>query len=72
MSTKYGFYITMGEFGSGKTQNTTAYLKYHRPDREINAANYYAGYTHFQISSHLDLIAYLNDIYDYHQYINLL
>lgn len=62
----------MGEFGSGKTQNTTAYLKWHDPTREINITNYYTGYSHFQISSHFDLIAILNDIYDYHQYINLL
>lgn len=69
--TKYWFYVTMGEFWAWKTQNTTAYLKAYKEGKEINITNYYTGYTHFQISSHRDLINILNDIYDYHQYVNL-
>ncbi|QFR39169.1 hypothetical protein A9Q91_02955 [Candidatus Gracilibacteria bacterium 28_42_T64] len=61
----------MGEFGSGKTQNTTAYLKGRKHGKEINITNYYTGYTDYQLSSHNDLVNILNDIYDYHQYINL-
>ncbi|MDD3145473.1 MAG: hypothetical protein PHV23_05170 [Candidatus Gracilibacteria bacterium] len=66
-----GFYIVMGEFGSGKTQNITKYLKVYNPKKEINISNYYNGYSQFQISNHTDLINILSDIYDYHQYINL-
>ncbi len=69
--TKYGFFITMWEFGAWKTQNMTAYLKASNPLKEINITNYYTWYTDFQIWSHQDLINILNDIYDYHQYINL-
>lgn len=69
--TKFWFYIVMWEFWSWKTQNTTAYLKYYKKWTEINITNYYTWYTHFQVSSHNDLINVLNDIYDYHQYINL-
>lgn len=65
------FYIVMWEFWSWKTQNTTKYLKYFNPKKEINISNYYNWYSQFQISNHLDLINILNDIYDYHQYINL-
>ena len=68
---KTGFYIVMGEFGSGKTQNTTKYLKFSHPKKEINITNYYTGYTHHQIQSTRDIINVLSDIYDYHQYINL-
>lgn len=66
-----GFYIVMGEFGSGKTQNTTKYLKLYKPEKEINISNYYTWYTHFQLSNHQDIINILSDIYDYHQYNNL-
>jgi len=69
--TKIWFFIVMWEFWAGKTQNTTAYLKYKDPNKEINITNYYTGYTDFQLSSHKDLINILNDIYDYHKAINL-
>lgn len=69
--TKYGFFITMWEFWAGKTQNMTAYLKGYKNEKEINITNYYTGYTHFQLSSHQDLVNIMTDIYDYHQYINL-
>lgn len=68
----YGFFITLGEFGAGKTQNTTAYLQKTDPLGQINITNYYTGYTDFQVSSHTDIIASLWDIYDYHRYFNLL
>ena len=69
--TNFWFYIVMWEFWAWKTQNTTAYLKKYKYWEEINITNYYTGYTHFQISSHEDLVNILNDIYDYHLYINL-
>lgn len=69
--TKYWFYVTMWEFGAWKTQNTTAYLKHRKYWKEVNITNYYTWYTDFQISSHMDLVNILNDIYDYHIYINL-
>ncbi|MDD2745113.1 MAG: hypothetical protein PHU93_01115 [Candidatus Gracilibacteria bacterium] len=67
----YGFYITMGMFGSGKTQNMTKYLRDANPHKITNISNYWTGYTDFQVQSHRDLISILTDIYDYHQYINL-
>lgn len=69
--TKYWFFITMWEFWSWKTQNTTAYLKGRKYWKEVNITNYYTWYTDFQLSSHVDLINILNDIYDYHLYVNL-
>ena len=69
--TKFGFYIVMWEFWAWKTQNTTAYLKKYKYWEEINITNYYTWYSHFQVSSYEDLINILNDIYDYHLYINL-
>lgn len=69
--TKFWFFIVMWEFWAGKTQNTTAYMKYKDPNTEINIANYYTGYNDHQLSSHKDLINVLNDIYDYHKAINL-
>lgn len=67
----FGFFITIGGFGSGKTQNTTAYLKASNPAKEVNVTNYYTGYTDFQIQSHEDIINMFRDIYDYHQYFSL-
>lgn len=69
---QYGFFIALGEFGAGKTLNTTAYLFRTSKKFQVNATNYYTGYTDFQLSSHLDLVNYLNDVYDYHQFVNLL
>ncbi|MDD2745123.1 MAG: hypothetical protein PHU93_01165 [Candidatus Gracilibacteria bacterium] len=65
---QYGFFITIGPFGAGKTQNTTAYLKASNPSKELNITNYYTGYTDFQVQSHSDIIGVFRDIYDYHQY----
>lgn len=61
----------MGMFWSWKTQNMTKFLKDCNPKKEINITNYYTWYTDFQIQSHADLISILQDIYDYHQYVNL-
>lgn len=69
--TKYWFFIVLWEFWAWKTQNTTSYLKYYDSKKEINISNYYTWYNNFQLSSHQDLINILNDIYNYHQYINL-
>lgn len=70
-SSIFGFFVVMGEFGAWKTQNTTAYLSKYKYWKEVNITNYYTGYTHFQVSSSADLINILNDIYDYHLYVNL-
>lgn len=71
MSKRYGFYLTLGRFGAGKTQAITRYL--HDANRKVtvNISNYWTGYSDFQIQSHEDLLNILSDIYDYHQYINL-
>lgn len=68
---KIWFYIVLWEFGAWKTQNTTSYIKKYNKNKEINITNYYTWYSHFQISSHRDIINILDDIYMYHQFVNL-
>lgn len=66
----FGFFITLGIFGSGKTQNTTSYLRYVDKRNTCNITNYYTGYTDFQISSHQDIVNIFEDIYTYNLYFN--
>ncbi len=65
---RYGFEVVMGEFGSGKTQNVTHFLKI-AGRHQVNVSNYYTGYTHVQVQSAHDVMAVLDDIYDYHRYV---
>ncbi len=66
----YGFNVYMGEYGSGKTQNMTKFLK-RKGKHQINVSNYYTGYTDVQIQSVHDLLAVLEDMYDYHRYVTM-
>ena len=67
----FGFYIILWEFWAWKTQAATLSLKESRHNR-INISNYYTGYSDIQIQSYKDLINFLNDVNDYHQYISII